>query len=44
MTYLITLLATANPHKGQVLPYARFVVLFIPLVGLFVYFVFLKKR
>jgi hypothetical protein len=44
MIFLTTLLATANPHKGQVLPYARFVVLFIPLVGLFVYFVFLKKR
>jgi hypothetical protein len=44
MTFLLPLLATANPHKGQVLPYARFVVIFIPLVAAFVYFVFLKKR
>ncbi|MEI6710178.1 MAG: hypothetical protein WCL17_04265 [Actinomycetota bacterium] len=44
MSSLAILLAVANPHKGQVLPYARFVVLIIPLVGLFVYFVFLKKR
>jgi len=44
MNFLLPVLAAANPHKGQVLLYARFVVLFIPLVAAFVYFVFLKKR
>jgi hypothetical protein len=33
-----------NPHKGQVLPYARFVVVAIPLVLLSSFYFFVVKR